>query len=131
MRVQKLLNHVEKFKSFVYGRASTEERDEGTVLLVWLRPRKGSRPVCSGCGGRGRVHDRLDEREFEYVPFWGFLVFFVYRRRRVNCPSCGVKVERVPWCDGKQQMTEKRQMEKQQRVIDEAWERLRGGLHTG
>ena len=105
MRVQKLLNHVEKFKSFVYGRASTEERDEGTVLLVWLRPRKGSRPVCSGCGGRGRVHDRLDEREFEYVPFWGFLVFFVYRMRRVNCPSCGIKVERVPWCDGKQQMT--------------------------
>ena len=105
MRVQTLLNRVEKFKSFMYGRASTEERDEGTVLLVRLRPRKGSRPVCSGCGGRGRVHDRLDEREFEYVPFWGFLVFFVYRMRRVNCPSCGVKVERVPWCDGKQQMT--------------------------
>ena len=62
MRVQTLLNRVEKFKSFVYGRVSTEERDEETVLLVRVRPRKGSRPVCSGCGGRGRVPDRLDDR---------------------------------------------------------------------
>lgn len=105
MRLQTLLNHVEKFKSFVYGRVTKEERDEGDVLLVRVRPRKGSRPVCSGCGGRGPVHDRLEDREFEYVPCWGFLVFFVYRMRRVNCRSCGVKVERVPWCDGKQQMT--------------------------
>lgn len=105
MRLQTLLNQVEKFKSFVYGRVTKEKRDEGDVLLVRVRPRKGSRPVCSGCGRRGPVHDRLDDREFEYVPIWGFLVFFVYRMRRVNCPSCGVKVERVPWCDGKQQMT--------------------------
>lgn len=105
MRLQTLLNHMEKFKSFVYGRVTKEERDEGDVLLVRVRPRKGSRPVCSGCGVRGPVHDRLEDREFEYVPFWGFLVFFVYRMRRVNCRSCGVKVERVPWCDGKQQMT--------------------------
>jgi transposase len=105
MRLQTLLNHVEKFKSFVYGPVTKEERAESDVLLVRVRPRKGSRPVCSGCGGRGPVHDRLEDREFEYVPFWGFLVFFVYRMRRVNCRSCGVKVERVPWCDGKQQMT--------------------------
>ena len=105
MRMQTLLNHMEKFKSFVYGRVTKEERAEGAVLLVRVRPRKGSRPVCSGCGGRGPVHDRLDDREFEYVPCWGFLVFFVYRMRRVNCRSCGVKVERVPWCDGKRPMT--------------------------
>lgn len=105
MRLQTLLNHVEKFKSFVYGRVTKESRAEGDVLLVRVRPRQGSRPVCSGCGGRGPVHDRLEDREFEYVPFWGFLVFFVYRMRRVNCRSCGVKVERVPWCDGKQPMT--------------------------
>jgi transposase len=105
MRLQTLLNQLEKFKSFVYGRVTKEARVAGHVLLVRMRPRKGSRPVCSGCGRRGPVHDRLDEREFEYVPFWGFLVFFVYRMRRVKCSSCGVKVERVPWCDGKQQMT--------------------------
>ena len=32
-------------------------------------------------------------------------VFFVYAMRRVDCPDCGVKVERVPWCDGKNHLT--------------------------
>jgi hypothetical protein len=30
---------------------------------------------------------------------------FVYAMRRVDCPACGVKVEQVPWCDGKNQLT--------------------------
>ena len=97
MRVQTLLNRMEKFKSFVYGRVKLEERDGEWVLLVRIRSRKRSRPRCSECGVRGPVHDHLEEREFEYVPFWGFLVFFVYRMRRVKCPTCGVTVERVPW----------------------------------
>jgi len=28
-------------------------------------------------------------------------MFLVYAMRRVACPSCGVKVERVPWATGK------------------------------
>jgi transposase len=32
-------------------------------------------------------------------------VYFVYAMRRVDCPTCGVTVERVPWCDGKNQLT--------------------------
>jgi len=96
---------MEKFKSFVYGRVKLEERHGESVLLVRIRARKRSRPQCSACGVRGPVHDHLDEREFEYVPFWGFWVFFVYQMRRVKCPTCGVTVERVPWAEGKQRMT--------------------------
>ncbi|MBJ6727584.1 ISL3 family transposase, partial [Geomesophilobacter sediminis] len=32
-------------------------------------------------------------------------VFFLYALRRVNCPSCGVKVERIPWTEGKNHLT--------------------------
>ena len=39
------------------------------------------------------------------MPLWGILVFFVYAMRRVDCPTCGVKVERVPWAEGKSQLT--------------------------
>lgn len=35
----------------------------------------------------------------------GMAVFFLYLMRRVNCSACGVKVERVPWADGKHQAT--------------------------
>ena len=50
-------------------------------------------------------YDRLEERRFEFVPIWGILVFLAYRMRRVNCKRCGVTVEMVPWCDGKNQLT--------------------------
>ena len=33
-------------------------------------------------------------------------MFFVYAMRRVDCPSCGVTVERVPWAVGKRPLTE-------------------------
>ena len=102
--IQTILNRVEKFKSFVYGKAawrSTTRPGTGGPD----RPRKNSRPYCSGCGRRGRPYDRLEERRFEFVPIWGILVFLAYRMRRVNCKRCGVTVEMVPWCDGKNQLT--------------------------
>jgi transposase len=105
MRIQTILNRVEKIKPFVYGGAVIEEQDDGPALVVRLRPRKKSRPSCSGCGRRGSTYDRLEERRFEFVPILGMLVFLAYRMRRVDCAHCGVKVETVPWCDGKNQLT--------------------------
>jgi len=32
-------------------------------------------------------------------------VVLVYTMRRVNCPTCGVKVERIPWAEGKSPLT--------------------------
>jgi transposase len=105
MRIQTILNRVEKFKSFVYGEASLEECEDGPALVVRIEPRKNGRPFCSGCGRRGRAYDHLGERRFEFVPVWGIVVFLAYRMRRVDCRRCGVTVEMVPWCDGKNQLT--------------------------
>jgi transposase len=33
------------------------------------------------------------------------VMFLAYRMRRVDCKRCGVTVEMVPWCDGKNQLT--------------------------
>ena len=105
MRIQTILNRVEKFKSFVHGEARLEERKDGLALVVQVKPRKNGRAFCSGCGRPGPTYDRLDERRFEFVPVWGILVFLAYRMRRVKCKRCGVTVEMVPWCDGKNQLT--------------------------
>jgi len=99
MLVSTLLNHVEKYKSFVYEKVCWA--DDGQSLEVHVWPRKDSRPVCSGCGQRGPGYDQQPEpRRFQFVPLWGIAVFFVYRMRRVDCPDCGVKIECVPWSDG-------------------------------
>jgi transposase len=105
MRIQTILNRVEKFKSFVYGEVRFEDQGNGLALVVQMKPRKNSRAFCSGCGRPGPVYDRLDERRFEFVPLWGILIFLAYRMRRVNCKRCGVTVEMVPWGDGKNQLT--------------------------
>jgi transposase len=105
MRIQTILNRVEKFKSFVYRSVRVEEQDDGAALVVRVEPRKNNRPVCSGCGEVGPAYDHLEERRFEFVPMWGILVFLAYRMRRVDCERCGVTVELVPWCDGKNRLT--------------------------
>lgn len=107
MRFNRILNHVEKHKSFVYGSTKLVEHEGDVVLKVPLRHRKNARPVCSRCGRCGPVHDRSkDARWFQFVPLWGIAVFFVYRMRRVKCAWCKeVVIEQVPWATGKHQMT--------------------------
>ncbi len=107
MQIKTLLNHVEKHASFVYGKAHIEEDDDGQrpCLCVEIRPRANSRARCSKCGHRRPGYDRLPERRFEFVPLWGMAVYFLYAMRRVNCPTCGIVVESVPWAKGKNQLT--------------------------
>jgi transposase len=104
MQLKTILNRVEPHKSFVYGKARWVEAVRPTIE-VEVHPRRNGRPICSGCGKAAPGYDRLPARRFEFVPLWGIAVFFVYAMRRVECPDCGVKVERVPWCDGKHQLT--------------------------
>jgi len=105
MQLKTILNRVERNKSFVYGKATWVAKVQRPTIEVEILPRANSRPICSGCGRAGPGYDRLAQRKFEYVPLWQIAVFFVYALRRVNCPRCGVKVEQVPWGDGKSHLT--------------------------
>ncbi len=104
MQLQTILNRVEYFKSFVYGKVRWVDAEEATIE-VQIEARRNGRPICSGCQQPAPGYDRLPQRRFEFVPLWGIAVYFVYAMRRVECPACGVKVEQVPWCDGKNHLT--------------------------
>ena len=103
MELITILNHCYHFRGFVYQHARFGS-DKKTIEVA-VRPREGSAAVCSGCQKPAPGYDHLPERRFEFIPFWGFLVFFLYRMRRVDCRHCGVVVEEVPWGDGKHQLT--------------------------
>jgi transposase len=100
--IKRLLNECHHFPSFVYGKSWLTLADS---IHVAVRPRKGSKALCSICGAPGPIYDTSRKaRLFEFVPLWGFKVFLQYFMRRVTCAPCGgVKVERVPWADGKNQ----------------------------
>ena len=105
MQLQTILNRVARHSSFVYGTPRWSEDAVRPTLEVPIRARANGRPLCSGCGRRRPGYDRLQERRFEFVPLWQIAVVFVYALRRVDCPTCGVVVERVPWAAGKSRLT--------------------------
>ena len=103
MQIITLLNQCYRFPGFVYQQARLSQ--DRKRLEIQVRPRVGSKAICSGCHRPAVGYDHLAERSFEFIPVWGFLVFLLYRMRRVHCTTCGVVVEEVPWADGKHSLT--------------------------
>lgn len=102
MHLKVILNRLQKHPSFVYQTPKFVD-DE---LIVPILPRSNSQPICSTCGERAGTYDTSRApRRFQFVPLWGIAVFFEYRMRRVNCARCGVRVEQVPWAEGKSPIT--------------------------
>lgn len=105
MQLKTILNRIAHIKSFVYAQARMIDEDGELAIEVTVVPRANGRPICSGCQRPRPGYDRLPQRRFTYVPLWGIAVYFLYAMRRVDCPICGVKVEEVPWAEGKCHLT--------------------------
>lgn len=105
MRIETLLNYCHPLKSFVYTKCRLEIRNVRPTLVAVIEPRKNGKVYCSVCGNACCCYDHLDTREFDFVPLWNIPVRFEYQMRRVNCPQCGVRVEQIPWANGKSHTT--------------------------
>ena len=104
MELITILNRCHRFRGFVYHQARFSADHKSIEISV--RPRRRSVAICSRCHQPAPGYDQLPERHFEFIPFWGFLVFLLYSMRRVDCPRCqAVVVEEVPWGDGKRTLT--------------------------
>ena len=71
MELTTIINHCYRFPGFVYERAKWSADKKS--IEVRVRPRVGSAAVCSRCHQPGCGYDHLDERRFEFIPFWGLL----------------------------------------------------------
>src|SRR5262249_26074255 len=69
---------------------------EGLVVDVAPTWRRGR---CSECGEPCPGYDREHGRRWRHLDLAGMLLHLRYDTRRVACPRCGVKVERVPWAE--------------------------------
>lgn len=105
MRIETILNKCQKFKSFIYKNVRWSRHDGDQCIEAEIIPRKNSEAICSYCHKPASLYDRLKVRCFEFVPLWGYRVFFLYQMRRVDCTQCGVTVEEVPWSTGKHTQT--------------------------
>lgn len=105
MQLKTIFNHVVDYKPFVVHKVEMIGEMPSRIEIT-MRSRGNGQAKCSGCGQRSPGYDRLSEpRRFEFVPLWNIAVTLIYVMRRVQCPNCGVKVESVPWSDGKSSLT--------------------------
>ncbi len=106
MQLKTIINSVTNYKPFVVEHIEMLEIESKQTIKVTMRARENGLPTCSGCGERCSGYDTSPTvRRFYFVPLWNIPVVLMYAMRRVNCSSCGVKVERVPWAEGKSPLT--------------------------
>jgi len=89
-----ILNRCDRFPGFVYQQARFSA--DYKTIEISVRPRKGANAICSRCQQPAPGYDQLAERRFEFIPFWGFLVFLLYSMRRVDCRRCGQRGTYLP-----------------------------------
>ena len=103
MELTTILNQCYPQPGFVYQKSRFD--NDKKAIEIPVRPRQGSKAICGGCEKPAPGYDKLPARKFEFIPFWGFVVFLLYARRRVQCPECGIGAEKLPWSEGKQHST--------------------------
>ncbi|MCP4136882.1 MAG: ISL3 family transposase [bacterium] len=105
MHLKTILNYTLNFKSFVFKKCTLVNSVIPPRINIEIVARKGSKGICSVCNEKAPTYDTLAVRSFEHIPMWGILTFFLYAPRRVKCPRCGIKVELLPWGNGKRPLT--------------------------
>ncbi len=106
LQLTTILNRCYPQPGFVYYDAVLNPFQAKPTIQVNIHARKGARAICSRCNLPAPGYDRQSsERKFQFIPIWGFLVVFLYVMRRVDCKTCGVVVEKVPWASGKHHLT--------------------------
>lgn len=105
LSIETILNKCYKHKGFIYRNAHFEKQRKKLIIVIIILSQKRSKGVCSKCKSKGPTYDHLDTRKFQFIPLWGYKTELWYRPRRINCKKCGIKVEDVPWSNGKSRLT--------------------------
>ena len=82
-------------------RVETIQRREGEQPEVWifLEFQRDAALICDGCGGAvDGVHD-IECRVVRDLPILDATTFVSVPRRRVTCPRCGPRLERLSWLE--------------------------------
>jgi transposase len=74
-----------------------EINEKSKTLKLWVRRKRGNRNLeCSGCGRKFAKAYDANERAVRDLPWSEIQTTVFIEVYRVECPDCGVKVEKVP-----------------------------------
>lgn len=102
LTVKTLFRHVQDLAGFVVKSVNNLLDDPKPRVQVMIDADPRSKRRCSCCFTPGRIHDKLPQRRWHFVPIWNIAVELCYTPRRVICPITGAPtVEFMPWNRGK------------------------------
>jgi transposase len=105
MRMETFIRRALEWKAHTVVRVEADEADRELVVQI---DRLGQRRLrCGACGLTVRrvAPTRRPERRWQDLAMRDYTVWLVYAPSRVWCPSCGLRVERIPWADQWQRVT--------------------------
>ena len=76
-----------------------EAGTDGSRPRVWvdLEPIPGRAMTCDGCGHQVASQHDVSTRVVRDLPLFDAETYLRLSRRRVQCPRCGPRLERLPW----------------------------------
>src|SRR5262249_47413857 len=72
---------------------------EGGRLLIRIERRGVRRYTGSGCGRRTRRGRSSGDRTWDDLPWASHHITLIYAPRRLMCPACGIRPERIEFAD--------------------------------
>ena len=96
MQLKFILNQVQKFKGFVYQSFEWNQDAGKPIIDIRVVPRSNSRARCGKCKCPSPGYENQPDQRFQFIPFWGIKVFFIYAPCLVNCKQFGVRFEWFP-----------------------------------
>ena len=82
---------------------SVKKDENGFTILIDRKKKRNL--TCSSCEERAKIYDTQEERNWRHVSLWGIPTKIAYQPRRVSCPICGVKVEKIHWGPSKSNLS--------------------------
>lgn len=104
-KVKTVLNRTQPIPGFCYAVVRMLEGPKGPELEVEIEAHAQRPGRCSICKQPAPTYDRLERRGWIHVPLWHIVTTFFYAPRRVSCVEHGVRVESLPWSEGKRPWT--------------------------
>lgn len=102
---QEILDSFIGINGFSVDTAYTEFIKDKMTAIIGIIPHDRHRAICDGCG---QVVSSIKDRSIRLYrdkSVFDWKVFLRLFRRRVNCPRCGVRSERLPFVDGRSRFT--------------------------
>ena len=102
---QEIIDSFIGINSFTIDTDNTEFDKETMTAIIGIKAIDSHGALCSGCGCMVTGIKDRKRRLYRDKPSFDWKVFLRVDRRRVNCPTCGVRSERFTFVDGRSRFT--------------------------